>query len=234
MWQYSRWLVRHGQLVEGRSGALGIWRKWVIGVSGSTVTDARDDLDDLVVGPPDHQGEQHGEQHGPVSPEEAFSQLYRSMHDELRAYLVRRVDLDLVDDVLADTFLVVWRRWADLPTSLSNRRAWVYGIVRNKVLQATDSVNRQLRLTRRASSVLHVDSVLDPDLEGLHEAQRLLALLPPAERDALRLVVFVGLTSTETATVLGCSVSSVTTRVARARKRLRAILIEQDRARTHR
>lgn len=152
------------------------------------------------------------------------------MYTEVRTYLIRRLDVDLVDDVLADTFLVVWRRWTDLPEDPSGRRAWVYGILRNKIMQATDTLNRQLRLTWRTGSLLESEAAPDAhDLEAIHEARRLLDLLPPGERDALTLMVVAGFTSAETADMLGCSVSSVTTRVARARKRLRQILTEQDR-----
>ena len=152
------------------------------------------------------------------------------MYTELRMYLLRRLTLDLVDDVIAETFLVVWRRWSDLPVDLSGRRAWVYGILRNKVMQATDTLNRQQRLAHRVASALEDEATLDPhDLEALQEARRLLDLLPPGERDALSHMVIAGLSSAETAIVLGCSVSSVTTRVARARTRLRQILAEQDR-----
>lgn len=212
------------QLLEGRVCVLGFWRKWVLAVSGARFDD---DLDEsrVAVGQTEHQRELLTA----ARQEEQFSELFRQLHTELRTYLVRRLDLDLIDDVIAETFLVVWRRWADLPEDLSGRRAWVYGILRNKVLQATDTLNRQLRLTHRAASVLDAEAALDPaDLEALHEARRLLNLLPPGERDALSLMVVAGLTSAETATVLGCSVSSVTTRVARARKRLRTILTEQD------
>ena len=211
------------QLLEGRVCVLGLWRKWVLGVSGARFDD---DLDEsrVAVGQTEHQ---HDLLTAAVQ-EAQFSALFRQMHPELRTYLVRRLDLDLIDDVIAETFLVLWRRWTDLPDDLSGRRAWVYGILRNKVLQATDSLNRQLRLTHRVASVLDAEAALDPDdLEALHEARRLLALLPPGERDALSLMVVAGLTSAETATALGCSVSSVTTRVARARKRLRQILTEQ-------
>ena len=206
------------QLLEGRVCVLGFWREWVIAVSGSRY----DDVDeDVVASSPDRQPHQLDD----AAKEQQFSDLYRRMHAELRTYLVRRLDLDLVDDVLAETFLVVWRRWPDLPADHSGRRAWIYGILRNKAMQATDTLNRQSRLTYRAGSVLDAEVVLDPlDLEALHEARRLLDLLPPGERDALSLVVIAGLTSTETAAVLGCSASSVTTRVARARNRLRTIL----------
>lgn len=217
------------QLLEGRVCVLGLCRKWVLGVSGARF---EGDVDEslVVVGETEHQRELLSD-----AQETEFSELFRQMHTELRTYLVRRMDLDLVDDVIAETFLVVWRRWADIPLDLSGRRAWVYGILRNKILQATDTLNRQLRLTHRAASVLDAEAALDPDdLEALHEARRLLSLLPPAERDALSLMVVAGLSSTETAAALGCSVSSVTTRVARARKRLRQILTEQDAGREKR
>lgn len=215
------------QLLEGRVCVLGFRRKWVIAVSGARFGD---DVDDVVVGV--GQAEQQRELLTTAPHEQPFSDLYRLMYAELRTYLVRRLDVDLVDDVLADTFLVVWRRWPDLPADVSGRRAWVYGILRNKVMQASDGLNRQRRLTQRASSLLEAEATVDPaDLEEIQEARRLLNLLPPGERDALSLMVIAGLSSAETATALGCSVSSVTTRVARARKRLRKILSEQDRGR---
>ena len=218
------------QLLEGRVCVLGFWRKWVIGVSGARFDDDLDHPVGIL-----SQAEQQRELLTTASRETSFSELYRSMYTELRTYLLRRVDVDLVDDVIAETFLVVWRRWPDLPADRSGRRGWIYGILRNKIMQATDSLNRQLRLTRRASSLLDSEATLDPDdLEALQEAHRLLALLPPGERDALSLMVIAGLTSAETATALGCSVSSVTTRVARARKRLLTILTEHDPGRVNR
>ena len=218
------------QLLEGRVCVLGLWRKWVVAVSGARFD--HDLHDDGVVG---GEAELQPELLTDATQEHQFSELYRQLYTELRTFLVRRLDLDLIDDVLAETFLVLWRRWADLPQDLSGRRAWVYGILRNKMMQATDTVNRQLRLTHRVGSVLDAEDVLDPDdLEAIHEARRLLALLPPGERDALSLMVVAGLSSAETAAVLGCSVSSVTTRVARARKRLRQILTEQDAGRENR
>lgn len=217
-------------LLEGRVCVLGFRRKWVVAVSGSRFDDDVAADAAVVVGPPERRRDPLTD----ADKELQFSELYRQMYTELRTYLLRRLDLDLVDDVIAETFLVLWRRWPDLPPDRSGRRAWVYGILRNKTMQATDTLTRQTRLTHRAGSVLDSEAALDPlDLEALHEARRLLDLLPPGERDALSLRVVAGLTSTETAAVLGCSVSSVTTRVARARNRLRTILaepgvIEQD------
>lgn len=164
--------------------------------------------------------------------EAEFSALFRQMHPELRSYGLRRLAPDLVDDVVAETFLVIWRRWADLPTDHSGRRAWVYGVVRNKMLQATDRTNRDRRLAGKAAGMREAEATVgefEAELGSLGEARRLLDLLPPAERDAVSLTVIAGLSCSETALVLGCSVSSVTTRVARARQRLRRILTEHGR-----
>lgn len=211
------------QLLDDRTRLFRYWRKWVIGVSP-----ARFDDDNRVSGIGVGKNLSKHELLTDEVQRLQFSELYRDMYTEVRTYTIRRLDLDLVEDVLAETFLVVWRRWADLPEDSSGRRAWIYGILRNKMMQATDTLNRQLRLMWRAGSLLESEAAPDTlDIGALREARRLLDLLPPGERDALSLMVLAGLTSAETAATLGCSVSSVTTRVARARKRLLRILTEQ-------
>lgn len=46
---------------------------------------------------------------------EAFRAFYRAHYGTVCRYLSVRADLDVVEDVAAETFLVAWRRWADLP-----------------------------------------------------------------------------------------------------------------------
>ncbi|MEJ5946475.1 sigma factor [Pseudokineococcus basanitobsidens] len=59
-------------------------------------------------------------------------QRFRLLYDELRPQLLRFVRLRAgpgeAEDVVADTFLVVWRRLEDVPPDLGDARAWVYGI----------------------------------------------------------------------------------------------------------
>ncbi|MBD3779949.1 MAG: sigma-70 region 4 domain-containing protein, partial [Micrococcales bacterium] len=52
--------------------------------------------------------------------------------------------------------------------------------------------------------------------------------LPPAEGEAMALTVWAGLTPTEAAEVLGCSVTALTSRLSRARARLGAVLAADD------
>lgn len=164
----------------------------------------------------------------PADPEADFSALFRAMHTEVRTFALRRTDVDLVDDVVGDTFLAVWHGWDKVPTDHSGRRAWVYGVLRNKILQATQNAGRRARLRAKVSSLRPSGhGPVDETIESLRAARDLLDLLPPGERDAVALTVLGGLTCAETAEVLECSVSSVTTRVSRARTRLRTILTER-------
>ena len=161
--------------------------------------------------------------------EAEFSDLFRSMHTEVRTFVLRRVDLELVDDVVGDTFLAVWHGWEKVPTDPSGRRAWVYGVLRNKLLQAAQNAGRRSRLRAKVSSLRPTDhGPAGEAIESLRAARDLLDLLPPAERDAVAFTVLAGLSCAETAEVLECSVSSVTTRVSRARTRLRTILLERE------
>jgi len=163
-----------------------------------------------------------------ADPEADFSALFRAMHTEVRTFALRRTDVELVDDVVGDTFLAVWHGWDKVPTDHSGRRAWVYGVLRNKILQATQNAGRRARLRAKVSSLRPSShGPVDETIESLRAARDLLDLLPPGERDAVALTVLGGLTCAETAEVLECSVSSVTTRVSRARTRLRTILTER-------
>ena len=61
------------------------------------------------------------------SAEERFAVLFEGTHLALLAYAVRRV-ADAADaaDVVAETFLVAWRRLDDVPTG-EGARPWLFG-----------------------------------------------------------------------------------------------------------
>ena len=44
-----------------------------------------------------------------------FEALFREHHSAVRAYARRRVPSEVVDDIVSETFLVVWRRLDDVP-----------------------------------------------------------------------------------------------------------------------
>lgn len=58
--------------------------------------------------------------------DEAFEAIFRAHHDELLRFAVRRVGEDAAADVVADVFLVAWRRRREVPTDAV--RLWLFGI----------------------------------------------------------------------------------------------------------
>jgi RNA polymerase sigma-70 factor (ECF subfamily) len=162
----------------------------------------------------------------------AFADAYRLLAPQVRGYARRQVPDDLAEDVVAETFLVLWRRWSDAPAG-TDLRPWVFGVARNKILRVREQQHRALR------SVAHVAAaeparphVADPadDVAAADRARRLLAQLPPAEGEAMALTVWAGLAPAEAAQVLGCSVTALTSRLSRARTRLAAVLGAQGTA----
>lgn len=154
----------------------------------------------------------------------AFGDLYRELVPGLRGFVRRQVPDDQVEDVVSETFLVVWRRWSDLPAP-AEVRPWVYGVARNKIRHAHSQRERTAHGVELVSSDA-VQHAPDP-AEGLaadDRARRLVAQLPEAEADAMTLTIWGGLTPTEAAGVLGCSVTAVTSRLSRARARLAAVI----------
>jgi RNA polymerase sigma-70 factor, ECF subfamily len=57
----------------------------------------------------------------------------------VRAYALRRASPDAAQDVVADTFLVVWRRLEDVP---ADALPWLYGIARRVLANQRRSADR--------------------------------------------------------------------------------------------
>ena len=161
----------------------------------------------------------------------AFEVFYRAVVPYVRRYAERHVGLDLADDVVAEAFVAVWNRWETLPTPDDERRAWAFGAAR----LAIKVVVRRGRDGHTVTGVVpealerptadHADVVAADD-----RVARLLSGLPSAEFDAMWLVIWADLSPTEAARALDCSVSALTSRLARGRQRLRVLLDGEARA----
>lgn len=154
---------------------------------------------------------------------ELFEELAFEVAEPLRRYVARRTDPDTVQDVVADTFLVLWRRLDDVPES--GALPWCYAVARLCLNNAQRAQRRQRGLLARVamldaprSETAPDDSVADIEL---HEA---LSRLSEDDRELLRLWAWESLTPTEISTVLGISANAVSIRLHRARKRLLAQL----------
>lgn len=155
-----------------------------------------------------------------------FSALYDASYDPVRRYLQRAVSPDEADDLAADVFTTVWSRWSELPGEPGKQYAWVFKVAHFKVQETIRTRKYAHRLLQRitAQRVELLTAAPDDGVLALQRARDILALLPRSESVAVALTVLGGLSSAEAAEVLGCSVSAVTSRVSRARRRLRDLL----------
>jgi RNA polymerase sigma-70 factor (ECF subfamily) len=163
-----------------------------------------------------------------------FGRLYREQGRAVLAYALRRVD-DREDaaDVVAETFLVAWRRLAEVPPG-AEARLWLYAVARRTIANLHRSERRRTRLGGRLAEALRTELATHPKPGSeATEVLRAMAGLNDEDRELLLLVSWEGLSPSEAAKVLEVSSLAARSRLHRARRRLRA-LIESDRPSAHR
>lgn len=161
-----------------------------------------------------------------ISPEERFRRVYAANFEAMLAYAMRRVEQpEDASDVVAETFLVAWRRSRDLPPD-NEITLWLYGVARRVLSNHHRGGARRDRLGERLRQRITSLIAVDP---GHEVPQRLavrsaLARLPETDREVLMLTVWEGLQPREVAEVVGLSAGAVRTRLSRARARLRELV----------
>ena len=162
----------------------------------------------------------------------AFEQLFRDTRNDLLAYIVRRSQsAEDAADVLAETYLVAWRRVEAIPTG-ERARLWLFGVARNLLLKGASRRRSRHALVERLAGELRgaqppKASVNDHRSAALAAA---LASLPERDREIMLLTAWEGLTPKQIAAVMGTSVNIVRVRLHRARTRLKRDLSD---GRTH-
>jgi RNA polymerase sigma-70 factor, ECF subfamily len=156
---------------------------------------------------------------------DALRELYNRHAPWLRARLGRRCgDVGLVEEVVQDTFLAVWRK-PDGYRGSGDVPAWIWGIGIRRLLSA---------LRPRRAVPWPVISISDTTPSA--EDEVLLRVehgdlggavggLSPDLRAVIQAVVLDGLTSKEAARLLGVPAGTVRTRLMRARTELREALL---------
>ncbi len=150
-----------------------------------------------------------------------FDALFSGHRDELLRYLLRRCDQPAdAADVLAELFVVVWRRLEDVP---QDARPWLYGIARKTLANHRRGRRRRDELTTRLAAAIETVAAqspepLDPDLRDA------LLTLEETDREILALTAWEGLTPTDISSVLGITPGNVRVRLHRARGRVAAQL----------
>ena len=151
----------------------------------------------------------------------ALEVLYRRHSPWLMLRLGRRcADAALVDEVIQDTFLAIWRR----PSGWDGRgevAAWIWGIGVRRLL---DQLRRRAPQTQELTETLEVvASAEDRVLLGVEygDLGGALARLSPELRSVVQATILDGLTTREAAKLLGIPAGTVKTRMMRARAVLR-------------
>jgi RNA polymerase sigma-70 factor, ECF subfamily len=138
-----------------------------------------------------------------------FEQLYSEHAGAIRAYVRRRAPESIVEDVVADVFLVCWKRLDDVP---SEALPWLYAVARKTL------ANDRRRHARTAH--VPVDVGHEPEPVGDSVLAAAFAELSDTDREVLRLVAWEGLSLRDAALVLDCSPVACRVRYHRAKSRL--------------
>jgi RNA polymerase sigma-70 factor (ECF subfamily) len=155
----------------------------------------------------------------------AFEVLYRRYAPWLATRLRYRCpDATLVDDAVQETFLAVWRGTARLREH-GDVPGWLWQICFRRLVDAIRGQSARERLLRllagrrgRPAPSAEEELLLGVEHGDLAGA---LARLSPELRAVLQATVLDGLSTRETAALLGIPVGTVKTRAMRARRQLR-------------
>ena len=154
--------------------------------------------------------------------QEQFTELWHAEAPHVLAFASRHVGAEAAHDVVAETFMIAWRRWGELPTPPI---AWLL-VTARKVMQNRVRASRRNRaLEQRIALLDGVASYAADSADTVltrREALERLALLDDQHREALLLVSWDGLTNDQAAAVLGIKPATFRRRLSRARAALLA------------
>jgi RNA polymerase sigma factor (sigma-70 family) len=151
-----------------------------------------------------------------MTDDQRFEALYAAHAGAVLAYARRRTSPANADDVMAEVFLVAWRRLADVPY---DERIWLLGVARRVLANQRRGHTRQRALRERLAPQLPASS--PPADRGLHDERvlRALAGLREEDRETLLLLGWEELSHAEAARVLGIRARTFSVRLHRARRR---------------
>jgi RNA polymerase sigma factor (sigma-70 family) len=160
-----------------------------------------------------------------------FEQLFRETRTDLLAYIMRRSPTaEDAADVLAETYLIAWRKLDGIPTG-DRARLWLFGVARNLLMKGASQRRSRQTLVERLAGELrsaHPPHNLVDD-ERATALRAALAALPERDRELVMLTAWEDLTPKQIATVVGTPVNLVRVRLHRVRARLKRDLTKPQR-----
>lgn len=147
---------------------------------------------------------------------------WHELGDRLRIYVARRVNPGDADDVVQSVMVKLLERRAEIDAD--SVRAWLFTVTRNAVAE----------YYRQRRPAIDLDTFGDvPETDAVDPADRTIGdlsdcldpmfrMLPPSDADLLRRIDLHGEAQTDLAASLGVPLSTLKSRVQRARTKLRA------------
>jgi RNA polymerase sigma-70 factor (ECF subfamily) len=153
---------------------------------------------------------------------QAMHELYHLYHRRLARFLMRMTSrYDLAEEVINDTFWVVWQHAADF-RGASQLSTWIFGIAYRRALKTLKRVRPEVP----AEEGEGLEQVEEPWLQAELREWLGVALgkLPHEQRMVLELAYHIGHSCEEIAVIMECPVNTVKTRMFHARRKLKGLL----------
>ncbi len=161
--------------------------------------------------------------------QQAFAALYDELAPTLYGTVLRVVrDPAQSEEVTQEVFLEVWRHAGRFDPARGGVRGWAVTIARRRAVDCvrSEQARRDRQRVHTATPAGGPDDPVDAVVDSLERdrARSVLAELSDAQREALELAFFGGLTHVEVADHLGLPLGTVKTRIRDGLIRLRSLM----------
>ncbi|MBU1568244.1 MAG: sigma-70 family RNA polymerase sigma factor [Proteobacteria bacterium] len=155
--------------------------------------------------------------------QEAFKRLYEQTYGRLRFFLLRMIgDPSMVDDVLVETYAVVWQDAAKFGGK-SKITTWIFGIARNLAMKERG----KQKFHDNIDNFPHLSGGAFPEMETANRNQKVkeaMTEISANHREVLDLAFFHDLSYPEISKLLDIPVNTIKTRIFHAKKALESSL----------
>ncbi|RIJ77900.1 sigma-70 family RNA polymerase sigma factor [Nakamurella silvestris] len=151
-----------------------------------------------------------------------FDELYEAHVGDVLSYALRRsTDREDAADLVAETFLLAWRKLPEIPAD-GGALPWLYVVAGNLLANHYRRSRTRHALVGALADQLRRHPVAPPPTDDrVRAVSAAMGRLSPADRELLRLTLWEELTPAEIARAMDTEPAVIRTRLHRARTRLR-------------
>ena len=163
--------------------------------------------------------------------DDALAELHRRHAPVLRSVIARIINNESdIEDLIQEVFLELWNRAENYSEEKGKALGWIITLARRRAIdklrkkQAYFRAEERMRLDPAMEEQHCIDEDVDTnELGGIF--QKLLAQLPAAQREALQLSFYRGLSQREIASKTGIPLGTIKTRLELAMRKIRSAVL---------